>query len=181
MCRCLAGLQIYTPLAAFCDCYLDTESPKIRMPTVPSAFLFPYSITRASKSHCFPPPSVNATLLHLAAKVFDGVAFEETRPLQLLRVWRILTTHCGGASDELIIFVSQVLHIMLVVSSRCRQTIRTLWTLGLTFTSLTHRFTPSSLPSTYITPGAPPYRKSTNTSWNVAACFSFATFFREVM
>jgi hypothetical protein len=51
----------------------------------------------------------------------------------------------------------------------------------LTWTSLTHWFTPSSLPSTYITPGGPPLRSRTKTSWKVAACLSLATFFRLVM
>lgn len=159
--------------AVSCDCYLFTESHKIRMR---NSFL--HSVVSTCEAHRFPPPSIDAALLHLTAKVFDSVAFEKTGPLQLLGVWRVLATHRGTASDELIIFVSQILE-----QSSAHDAIRDRHLLDyrLTLTSLTHWFTPSSLPSTYITPGGPPLRRRTNTSWKVAACLSLATFFREVM
>ncbi len=55
------------------------------------------------------------------------------------------------------------------------------WTFSLTWTAATHASTPISEPSTNMMPGELPLRRSTNTAWKAAACFSFVTFFREVM
>lgn len=52
---------------------------------------------------------MHAAVLHLTAKIFDGVAFEESGPLHLLSVWSVLAANGGGARDELVVLVSQVL------------------------------------------------------------------------
>jgi hypothetical protein len=72
-----------------------------------------YLIIRTSEAHCIPPPSVHATLLHLTAEVFDSIAFEEAAALHLLGIWCVLTAHRGGARDEIVIFVSQILEQLL--------------------------------------------------------------------
>lgn len=70
---------------------------------------FLYLVVGTSKTHCVSPPSIHTTLLHLIAKIFDSVAFEEAGAFHLLGVWRVLAMHGGGARDELVVFVSQVL------------------------------------------------------------------------
>ncbi len=54
-------------------------------------------------------------------------------------------------------------------------------TVPLTWTAATHASTPISGPSTNMMPGELPLRRSTKTAWRAAACFSFVTFFRDVM
>jgi len=45
----------------------------------------------------------------LAAKVFDSIAFEEAGAVHVFSVWSALAAHGGGARDELVVFVPQVL------------------------------------------------------------------------
>jgi hypothetical protein len=68
-----------------------------------------YLVVRARKPHGIPPPSIHTALPHLVAKVLDSVAFEQASAFHLLGVWVVLAVHWGGAGDELVIFVSQVL------------------------------------------------------------------------
>jgi hypothetical protein len=68
-----------------------------------------YLVVRARKAHGIPPPGVHTALLHLTAEVFDSVAFEQAGAFHLLSVWSVLAVHWGGARDELVIFVSQIL------------------------------------------------------------------------
>lgn len=71
-----------------------------------------YLVVRTSEAHGLPPPRIHTALLHLTAKVFDSVAFEEAGPLQLLGVWSILAVYNCSASNELVIFVSQILGLL---------------------------------------------------------------------
>lgn len=68
-----------------------------------------YLIVRARETHGIPPPSIHTALLHLTAKIFDGVAFEQAGTFHLLGVWSVLMAYGGGARDELVIFVSKIL------------------------------------------------------------------------
>ena len=72
-----------------------------------------YLVVGTSETHCVPPPRIHTALLHLTAEVFDCVAFEQAGSLHLLSVWSVLAVHGGGARDELVIFVSQVLEWLL--------------------------------------------------------------------
>ena len=68
-----------------------------------------YLVVRTREAHGVSPPGIHTTLLHLAAKVLDGVAFEEAGALYMFSVWSALAAHGGGARDELVVFVPQVL------------------------------------------------------------------------
>jgi len=68
-----------------------------------------YLVVRTRETHGVPPPGVHTALLHLTAKVFDSISLEQARPFHLFGVWNVLAVHGGGAGDELVIFVSQVL------------------------------------------------------------------------
>ena len=66
-------------------------------------------VVRTREPHGVSPPGIHTALLHLTAKVLDCVAFEQAGALHLLGVWSVLAMHGGGARDELVVFVPQVL------------------------------------------------------------------------
>ena len=139
------------------------------------------TIIFSSIAHCFSPPGIDTTLLHVLSKPFHSVYLVQPSACFYVRVgvYNVISSDAGRAGSKLIVFIFQSLPpaVSLLLPSHGRLYLQQL----LTWTTLTHCSTPRSEPSTYMMPGGPPLRINTKTSWLDAACLSFATFFRDVM